>query len=53
VILQIDQYGLLEWDLPSGAVMRLTEGVAGAVSVAPSGCDWTITIGGITASCTT
>jgi hypothetical protein len=43
--------GLLAWDLGTGTLNRLTEPLNGAVSVAPTGCGWSVSIAGITSSC--
>jgi hypothetical protein len=45
--------GLLRWRLSTGEVTRLSDPGFVIVSVAPTGCDWTITVNRVTASCTT
>jgi hypothetical protein len=45
--------GLLRWRLSTGEVTRLSDPGFVIVSVAPMGCDWTITVNRVTASCTT
>jgi hypothetical protein len=51
-VLVNDTEGLLRWHLPTGAVTRLSAPVRGIVSVAPTGCDWSITIDQVTSACT-
>ena len=51
VLITTDTEGLLRWHLPTGTVTRLSAPVSGIVSVAPMGCDWTITVDNITAEC--
>jgi hypothetical protein len=53
VLVYTDRDGLLRWTLGTGAVTRLTLPWAGTVSIAPAGCDWWLTIGPATATCTT
>jgi hypothetical protein len=52
VLVYSNPEGLLRWHLPTGAVRRLSPWGAGRLSVAPTGCDWTITIDHITSACT-
>ncbi len=52
VLVYTDQNGLLRWQLTTGTVTRLTEPAAGPISVAPTGCGFTITIAGVTSGCT-
>ena len=42
VLVLSDQEGLLRWHLPTGAVTRLTASAQGSMSVAPTGCNWTV-----------
>jgi len=52
VLVHSQRDGLLRWDLATGSVTRLSRPGAGTVSVAPGGCDWSITIDHVTAACT-
>ncbi|MBB5874574.1 hypothetical protein F4553_008008 [Allocatelliglobosispora scoriae] len=51
VLVYTQQEGLLAWDLSTGRVVRLVDPALGLVSVAPMGCDWHLTIGGVSADC--
>jgi hypothetical protein len=51
VLVRTGQDGLLRWHLPTGAVSRLTAYAPGAVSVAPMGCSYRVTIEGATYGC--
>jgi hypothetical protein len=53
VLVQTGRDGLLKWQLTTGTVTRLTNPTTGSLSIAPAGCDWTVTIADITASCIT
>jgi hypothetical protein len=50
-VLVLTSAGLLTWHLATGTVTRLTEPLAGGVSVAPTGCGWSVAVGGVTSSC--
>jgi hypothetical protein len=39
------------WYLADGRVTRLATNAPGPLSIAPTGCDWRITIAGATAAC--
>ena len=51
VLVYTDQTGLLRWQLTTSIVTRLTDPAAGPISVAPTGCGFTITIAGVTSGC--
>jgi hypothetical protein len=53
VLVHTDRDGLLKWQLTTGTVTRLTNPTTGSLSIAPAGCDWTVTIADVTASCIT
>ncbi len=53
VLISSDQDGVLDWDLTTGTVTRRTALRGGPLSLEPTGCDWTITVGGVTSSCIT
>jgi hypothetical protein len=53
VLIRLDPEGLLEWDLTSGAVTRHSGPSSGVVSIAPFGCDFSVTVDSTTSSCTT
>ncbi len=53
VLVRTDQDGLLRWHLPTGRVSRLSPPAAGTLSIAPTGCGWTITVEGSTSGCMT
>ncbi len=51
VLVYADEHGLLDWNLSTRAVTRLTEPAPGGISVASGGCDYSIKIAGITYGC--
>ncbi|MEU5943568.1 hypothetical protein ABZ807_31410 [Micromonospora sp. NPDC047548] len=54
VLVRTDREGLLKWHLPNGSVTLLADRpVDGIISIAPTGCDWRLTIRGVTTACTT
>ncbi len=53
VVLVRTEDDLLFWRLSTGAVTQLSENVPGSISIAPTGCNWRITIDGIGSACTT
>jgi hypothetical protein len=54
VLVRTDREGLLKWHLPDGSVTLLADRPTDSViSIAPTGCDWRLTISGVTTVCTT
>src|SRR5262249_40042183 len=53
VIVSTDQEGVLAWRLSTGEVTRALPLTFGVLSIAPEGCDWTVTVEGVSAACTT
>ena len=53
VLVQTDQDGLLQWQVSTGVVTRLFASAPGALSIAPTGCDFEVTIEGQTHACMT